>query len=183
MFWAKKSQLVFYLSTILKLNQLFVHLKMISKKRKLARVIAIHDLFSKLEEETEERKKPKRLWSKQWLLQRDLTHSIYQDIEGQGDYDKFNNAFRMYPEAVDEILKKIGPKITKQRSNFREPIHPRVRLLVTLRYLSGGCNYTLLEDLFRIARSTMSRFIPEVGIHIILCFLSLFLIQSMCLYK
>ena len=45
---------------------------------------------------------------------------------------------------------------------MRDAISPRVRLQVTLRFLCGPASFSVLEDIFRIPKTTLSKMIPEV---------------------
>jgi len=45
---------------------------------------------------------------------------------------------------------------------MRPAIPAKIRLLVTLRYLSGPASFGILEDIFRIPKTTLSRIIPSV---------------------
>jgi len=42
-------------------------------------------------------------------------------------------SFRMSPEVFDELLSKVGPRISKLTTQMRKPIPAEVRLCVTLR--------------------------------------------------
>jgi len=57
---------------------------------------------------------------------------------------------------------RISSRITKQDTHMRSAISPRLRLQITLRYLSGPASFTILEDIFRVPKSTLSKLIPEV---------------------
>ena len=61
----------------------------------------------------------------------------------------------------DEILERVRPLITKQTTNFREPIEPGLRLAITLRFLATGDSYASLSLLFRVHRSTIGIIIDE----------------------
>ena len=50
----------------------------------------------------------------------------------------------------------------KADTQMRDAISPRVRLQVTLRFLSGPASFPVLEDIFRIPKPTLSKMIPEV---------------------
>jgi len=45
---------------------------------------------------------------------------------------------------------------------MRRAIPAKIRLQVTLRYLSGPASFTVLEDIFIIPKPTLSKIIPEV---------------------
>ena len=104
-------------------------------------------------------RKRKRLWVKPWVGRRANTVQLYEEISLE-DRDKFFVNFRLYPEDFDKLLQRIEPRITKQDTCMRMAIPARIRLQVTLRYLTSGCNYTVLEDIFRLPRSTLSTLIP-----------------------
>jgi hypothetical protein len=68
----------------------------------------------------------------------------------------------MSPEVFDILLEKIRPAIEKQDTIMRQAIPAKVRLMVTLTYLTSGANFHVIEDLYRISNSTISKIIPEV---------------------
>ena len=45
---------------------------------------------------------------------------------------------------------------------MREPLSPGLKLAVTLRHLASGDNYPTLQYAFRVARSTINKYVPEV---------------------
>ena len=45
---------------------------------------------------------------------------------------------------------------------MRGPVGPGVKLAITLRHLATGDNYTILQDAFRVASSTINKFVSEV---------------------
>jgi hypothetical protein len=45
---------------------------------------------------------------------------------------------------------------------MRQAIPACIRLQVTLRYLASGANFGVLEDIFRVPKSTLSTLIPDV---------------------
>jgi len=67
----------------------------------------------------------------------------------------------MSPERFDHLLSLIDPAITKQETNFREPISPAERLCLTIRYLATGESQQSLSFSFRIGRSTVSCIVRE----------------------
>lgn len=82
-------------------------------------------------------KKKKRIWVRTCILGREIrseASSLVQEIRLH-DLDWYYNYTRMTPECFDELLILIEPIIRKQETNFRKPIPPAIRLLITLRYI------------------------------------------------
>ncbi len=84
------------------------------------------------------RRRSKRKSANYWI------HPIIQRREVWGEHlkmdemklmypAKFFEYTRMKPSRFDFLLMKIHSIVEKPLSNFREPIHPRIRLYVTLR--------------------------------------------------
>ena len=132
-------------------------------------LLLMNEAYDELEDEDAEEKKAaegkkKRIWSQEWLLARNDSSKfslLYLEVESR-DLEKFSNAFRMSPEAFSLLLDKVAPLIEKQQTHLRDPIPAKIRLLATLRYLSSGANFAILEEVFRIDRTTFSKMIPEV---------------------
>ena len=70
----------------------------------------------------------------------------------------FNDSFIIF----QELLEKVRPYITKKTTHLREPITAEEKLAVTLRYLATGESFNSLMYQYRIHRSTISQFIPDV---------------------
>ncbi|XP_018357375.1 PREDICTED: uncharacterized protein LOC108757457 [Trachymyrmex cornetzi] len=66
----------------------------------------------------------------------------------------------MSPLQFDELLEMIEPVITKVRLT-REPLHPGLRLSLTLRYLASGDSMISLHYLYRVGKSTVPKIIME----------------------
>lgn len=58
-------------------------------------------------------------------------HHLYPQL--RQDPDKFFSYLRMSIESFDLLLSKVQFQLTKQVTNFRRPIPPAERLIVTLR--------------------------------------------------
>ena len=56
----------------------------------------------------------------------------------------------------------MEPRISRQDTDMRNAIPAKLRLQVTLRYLSGPASFSVLEDIFRIPKPTLSNIIPQV---------------------
>jgi len=57
---------------------------------------------------------------------------------------------------------RLENKISRQDTRLRNAIPARLRLQLTLRYLSGPASFSVLEDIFRIPKPTLSKIIPDV---------------------
>ena len=68
----------------------------------------------------------------------------------------------MPPEMFDELLNRVGPRIQRQDTRFRRALEPGLKLAITIRHLSSGDKYPTLQFDFRVARNTISIFVPEV---------------------
>lgn len=76
------------------------------------------------------------------------------------DHEYFFKYFRMSPSKYEDLLKIVGPYITKS-SVKREPIGPSEKLSVTLRYLITGDAQVTIAHSFRISPSSIGRIIDE----------------------
>ena len=75
-------------------------------------------------------------------------------------YQKF---IRMPPELFQELEQRITAELQRDRTWMRDPLRQGVKLAVTLRLLATGDSYTTLQYAFRVASSTINKFVPEVG--------------------
>ena len=78
------------------------------------------------------------------------------------DHSMHFNYFRMLPSTFDDLLHLVGPSLKRQRSHFREPLPPALRLAVALRYLATGEGQASLSLNFRIGKSTVCEILSEV---------------------
>jgi hypothetical protein len=78
------------------------------------------------------------------------------------DPASFFNFMRMSPEMFDEVLRRVGPRIQKQDTHYRNALEPGLKLAITLRHLASGDKYPSLQYAFRVAHNTISLLIPEV---------------------
>jgi hypothetical protein len=69
---------------------------------------------------------------------------------------------RMSREQFVELSSKGKPYTEKQDTNMRECISAHMKLQITLRYLAAGDSFGSLEALYRVPRTTISKFLPEV---------------------
>lgn len=106
----------------------------------------------------------RRWWVKQWVSRRtNLGASSTLLREWAEENPKvYRNHLRMNEEQFAYLLEKVTPFIRKKDTWFREALSPKIKLQMTLRYLATGDNIGTLSALYRIPRSTFSRFLPEV---------------------
>ena len=111
------------------------------------------------------RRRQRRWWTRPWLTQeRRLQFGQYSTILAElreGDTSSFKNYMRMTPEMFDELLQRLAPRLQKSDTNCRKALDPGLKLAVTLKHLAAGDSYPSLSYDFRVARSTISLFIPE----------------------
>ncbi|KAK7093419.1 hypothetical protein V1264_007179 [Littorina saxatilis] len=53
------------------------------------------------------------------------------------DHASFTNFLRMSPAMFDELLARVGPRITKQYTFYRDPLEHGMELALTLRHLAS----------------------------------------------
>ncbi|XP_023246935.1 putative nuclease HARBI1 [Copidosoma floridanum] len=93
------------------------------------------------------------------------------------DSQGFINFFRMSPEAFDELLSLVGPKITKKFC-VRAPISATIRFQLTLRYLATGDYINSLSLLFRVSPTSVSKIIKETCKEIWNCLIPIVFISN-----
>lgn len=118
-------------------------------------------------------RRPRRYWVKPSLRARcrysgtDMLNDLNEDdidplsLELRTD-GSFKNFLRMASCDFEYLVSMIGHKIARQDTNFRKAIPVREKLAVTLRFLATGDSYTSLSYLFKMSKSTISLFVPEV---------------------
>ena len=85
-----------------------------------------------------------------------MTELCATDIPG------FTNFMRMTPELFEMIKTRLEPGKGRQATNYRAPISVGEKLALTIRYLATGESYTSLSCQFRVGKSTISKFLPEL---------------------
>lgn len=78
----------------------------------------------------EEDRAQRRFWVHPWNEKRDLC-SYIQEL--RTDENRFKNFTRMSIATFDYLLHIVGEDLTKFSTNWRKPIAPEARLLLTLR--------------------------------------------------
>ncbi|KAM4565928.1 uncharacterized protein PAE49_009774 [Odontesthes bonariensis] len=87
-------------------------------------------------------------------------HRLVQELRLDGE--RFQRYFRLDRDQFDVLLAKIGPVITMQRTNYRQPIPPAERLAICLRFLATGDSFRTIADSYRVGASTVGRIVVQV---------------------
>ncbi|XP_010783305.1 uncharacterized protein [Notothenia coriiceps] len=94
-------------------------------------------------------------------LQRGEYHVLVQEL--RLDDLLFQQYFRMSKHVLDELLRKVGPVITKADTHMRLSIGPAERLAICLRYLVTGDSYKTIAFSYRVGHSTVAVIVREVA--------------------
>ncbi|KAK7097770.1 hypothetical protein V1264_004701 [Littorina saxatilis] len=78
------------------------------------------------------------------------------------DHASFTNFLRMSPAMFDELLARVGPRITKQYTFYRDPLEPGMKLALTLRHLASGNKYASMKFGWRVPHYNQSLVVREV---------------------
>ena len=116
-------------------------------------------IADRISENLARKRNKRRWWTREWILQR--THiNLMKDISKYPE--DFKNLLRMSEHHFYYLLELVRPKIQKNHTNMREALSAKVKLQITLRYLATGDSFKSLEYLFRVPKSSISKFIEEV---------------------
>ena len=116
--------------------------------------------FTTLEGEEEK----EEVWVRQWIGRRrqfGLYDQLLVELR-QEDQKSFKNFMRMPPDMFDELLARVGPRITKQTTRYREPLEPGLKLALTLRHLASGSTYAAMKYGWRVPHNTKSLVVRKV---------------------
>lgn len=94
-------------------------------------------------------KRKHRWWKRELFMGSSTAQNDFLEKLLSDDQSLFKNFSRMSVEDFNYLLHKLSPRIRKNDTNYREAIPPKIRLLVTLRFLATGDSYKSLMYLFR----------------------------------
>ena len=86
------------------------------------------------------RHRKRTVWCREWLQKRQkygVYHQLLQELQ-LADRASYRNFLRMDLSSFEEILRVVGPKISRQDTHLREAISAGERLALTLRFLATG---------------------------------------------
>ncbi|MEW8542127.1 MAG: hypothetical protein AB2693_01215, partial [Candidatus Thiodiazotropha sp.] len=74
----------------------------------------------------------------------------------------FRNFLRVEPTMFNELLNRLGERITKKDIWYRKALDAGLKLAITLRFLATGDSYHSLMYGFRVSHSTISLIVRDV---------------------
>ena len=91
----------------------------------------------------------------------DFTKSM---SSGEGEREEVvgGSSYLWNSDMFDELLTRVGPRITKHNTNYREALDPGLKLSLTLRHLVSGTKYHSMSYGWRVPHNTISLLIPKV---------------------
>ncbi|KAL2086466.1 hypothetical protein ACEWY4_017525 [Coilia grayii] len=106
----------------------------------------------------------RRMWVNKYVKLRESLGEFHR-LVGElrlNDGEDFREYFRLSRCQFDDLLHRIGPRLTKTNTRFRKCIGPAERLAICLRYLATGDSYHSLSYRFRVGWTTVGMIVPEV---------------------
>ena len=110
----------------------------------------------------------KRVWTRPWLLRRNergASDLLLKELRNE-DLGEYKSVLRMTPDMFDILLSLVTPKIQQQDTIMRQALPARIKLEITLDFLSSGISYRRLSHFYRVTRCAIGKFIPEVCVEI-----------------
>lgn len=109
-------------------------------------------------------RKKRSIWAREWILRRKqqgASDNFLQEVRME-DKATYKNHLRLNGEQFDYLLQKVTPKIQRDDTVMRAALPAKIKLQIALRYLATGDSFATLQSSFRIPKSTISKFLPEV---------------------
>ena len=126
--------------------------------------LAVVSLVLALKIKNKKKIKKRIVWVKNWLQRRSYLgcfDTLLKELwsEDEAEYKRF---LRMTPQIFDELLELVEEDITKENTRFRDAIPASIKLAITIKFLATGMSYSELAYQFRVHKSTIAKFVPEV---------------------
>jgi len=138
------------------------------QKKKFNKAIGFISTAILEEAEEELNDNSKQMWIREWIKRRDTlgaTNGLLKWLEFE-DPKEYFVTLRMSKSCFNFLLKKVQPQIQRSDSHLRSAIPAKRKLQTVLYFLVTGCSLRTLTHLFRLGKSTISEFIPEICIAI-----------------
>ena len=106
----------------------------------------------------------RRWWVKPWIGRRNESGAAATVLREwvEETPEDFRGHLRMSAAQFEDLLEKVSPVIQKADTSCRDAVPARIKLASTLRYLATGDQMSSVSSLYRIGKSTLSTFVPEV---------------------
>lgn len=105
--------------------------------------------------------RPRKIWSKKWLLLREKFTHINLLNELKLEPEDWFNYLRMDEATYSELLKIVIPYIERSDTRMRKAITAHERLTATLRFLATGRSYEDLKFTCAISAPALTEIIPD----------------------
>ena len=118
----------------------------------------------KIEETQKEKAKKKRgIWVDLFLQEKHFGEfqTVIERLKIFGDEKRFKGFIGMDPDLFKEIVVRVGPRIRKEDTNYRQAVPVEVRIAIALRLLATGKSYRALEYPFRVSHSLICNIVRE----------------------
>ncbi|CAM4723228.1 unnamed protein product [Leuciscus chuanchicus] len=105
----------------------------------------------------------RRIWVHQTLRRRTQFgefHHLLQEL--RLDDGRFQRYFRLSRAQFDDLLSRIGARITLQDTNYRRSIPAAERLSICLRFLATGDSFRTIASSYRVGVSTVCQIVAQV---------------------
>jgi hypothetical protein len=134
---------------------------MISRKVVIA---AANVLVEILRQRTHRERNKRKCWVHEWIKRREMlgaSNTLLKELHVE-DHASYCNHLRVTSSQFTFLLRKIEGDIQRQETVMRTPLLARLKLEITLCYLAPGDSFSSLQFLYRVPKTTICRFIPEV---------------------
>ena len=126
--------------------------------------LAVVSLVLALKIKNKKKRKKRIVWMKPWLQRRSYLgcfDTLLKELRSE-DEPEYKRFLRMTSQIFDELLELVEEDITKENTRFRDATPASIRLAVTIKFLAMGMSYSELAYQFRVHKSTIAKFVPEV---------------------
>lgn len=100
---------------------------------------------------------------REWIKRRNLfgaSATFLKEVELE-DPETFRNHLRLTTNQFQELLSVVEHSIKKKDTLMGAALEHRIKLQITLRYLATGDSFSTLEHMYRIPKTTISKFLPQ----------------------
>ncbi|XP_059915795.1 uncharacterized protein LOC132463544 [Gadus macrocephalus] len=127
---------------------------------KVTTIAALYVLW-KLEERN--KLKRRRGWVHEIIRRRsELGEFHHLLLELRLDDGRFQRYFRLTVAMFDDLLARVGARISRQDTNYRRSISAAERLSICLRFLASGDSFRTIANSFQVGASTVASVISDV---------------------